>query len=35
LPRSIDRVYGVDKAIAFLGYRPQHDFAALFRSPAR
>jgi nucleoside-diphosphate-sugar epimerase len=35
LPRCIDRVYGVDKAIAFLGYRPQHDFAALFRSPAR
>jgi nucleoside-diphosphate-sugar epimerase len=35
LPRSIDRVYGVDKAIAGLGYRPHHDFAALFRSPAR
>jgi UDP-glucose 4-epimerase len=35
LPRSIDRVYVVDKAIAELGYRPQHDFAALFRRPAR
>jgi nucleoside-diphosphate-sugar epimerase len=35
LPRSIDRVYGVDKAVAGLGYRPQHDFAALFRGPAR
>jgi nucleoside-diphosphate-sugar epimerase len=34
LPRSIDRVYVVDKAIAELGYRPQHDFAALFRRPA-
>jgi UDP-glucose 4-epimerase len=34
LPRSIDRVYVVGKAIAGLGYRPQHDFAALFRSPA-
>ena len=34
LPRSIDRVYVVDKAIAGLGYRPQHDFAALFRRPA-
>jgi nucleoside-diphosphate-sugar epimerase len=35
LPRSIDRVYVVDKAVAGLGYRPQHDFAALFRRPAR
>ena len=34
LPRSIDRVYVVDKAIAALGYRPLHDFAALFRRPA-
>ena len=34
LPHSIDRVYVVDKAIAGLGYRPQHDFAALFRRPA-
>jgi UDP-glucose 4-epimerase len=34
LPRSIDRVYVVDKAIAGLGYRPVHDFAALFRRPA-
>lgn len=34
LPRSIDRVYVVDKAIAGLGYRPQHDFAALFRRSA-
>src|SRR5688572_8529428 len=34
LPRSIDRVYVVDKAIARLGYRPRHDFAALFRRPA-
>lgn len=34
LPRSIDRVYVVDKAVAGLGYRPQHDFAALFRRPA-
>jgi nucleoside-diphosphate-sugar epimerase len=33
LPRSIDRVYVVDKAIAGLGYRPVHDFAALFRRP--
>jgi len=33
LPRSIDRVYVVDKAIAGLGYRPQHDFAALLRRP--
>lgn len=31
LPRSIDRVYVVDKAIAGLGYRPVHDFATLFR----
>jgi nucleoside-diphosphate-sugar epimerase len=31
LPRSIDRVYVVDKAIAQLGYRPVHDFPALFR----
>lgn len=31
LPRSIDRVYVVDKAIAGLGYRPEHDFAAHFR----
>jgi nucleoside-diphosphate-sugar epimerase len=30
LPRSIDRVYVVERAIAELGYRPQHDFAALF-----
>ena len=34
LPRSIDRVYVVDKAIADLGYRPEHDFASLFRRPA-
>jgi UDP-glucose 4-epimerase len=34
LPRSIDRVYVVEKAVAGLGYRPQHDFAALFRRPA-
>jgi len=34
LPRSIDRVYVVDKAIAGLGYRPVHDFAALFRRPS-
>jgi nucleoside-diphosphate-sugar epimerase len=33
LPRSIDRVYVVDKAIGGLGYRPVHDFAALFRRP--
>jgi UDP-glucose 4-epimerase len=33
LPRSIDRVYVVDKAIAGLGYRPVHDFAELFRRP--
>jgi nucleoside-diphosphate-sugar epimerase len=30
LPRSIDRVYVVDRAAAVLGYRPQHDFASLF-----
>jgi nucleoside-diphosphate-sugar epimerase len=35
LPQSIDRVYVVDKAIAGLGYRPVHDFASLFRHPAR
>jgi UDP-glucose 4-epimerase len=34
LPRSIDRVYVVDKAIAGLGYRPEHDFVSLFRRPA-
>jgi len=34
LPRSIDRVYVVDKAIAGLGYRPRHDFASLFRRPS-
>jgi nucleoside-diphosphate-sugar epimerase len=34
LPQFIDRVYVVEKAIAGLGYRPQHDFAALFRRPA-
>ena len=33
LPRSIDRVYVVDKATSALGYRPVHDFAALFRHP--
>jgi len=31
LPASIDRVYVVDKATSGLGYRPVHDFAALFR----
>ncbi len=31
LPRSIDRVYVVEKAVAGLGYRPLHDFATLFR----
>lgn len=31
LPESIDRVYVVDKAIAGLGYRPEHDFESLFR----
>lgn len=35
LPRSIDRVYVVDRAIAELGYRPQHDFASLFPQAAR
>jgi UDP-glucose 4-epimerase len=34
LPRSIDRVYVVDKAIAGLGYRPRHDFVALMKRPA-
>lgn len=34
LPRSIDRVYVVDKATAGLGYRPMHDFASLFRRQA-
>jgi len=34
LPRSIDRVYVVDKAITGLGYRPVHDFASLFRRQA-
>lgn len=34
LPRSIDRVYVVDKAIRELGYRPVHDFASLFLRPA-
>ena len=33
LPRSIDRVYVVDKAVTGLGYRPAHDFASLFRRP--
>lgn len=33
LPASIDRVYVVDKAISGLGYKPAHDFAALFRRP--
>lgn len=33
LPRSIDRVYVVDRAIAELGYRPVHDFASLFQRP--
>jgi nucleoside-diphosphate-sugar epimerase len=33
LPRSIDRVYVVEQAIVGLGYRPVHDFAALFRRP--
>jgi len=33
LPRSIDRVYVVEKAIAGIGYRPEHGFAALFRRP--
>lgn len=35
LPRSIDRVYVVDKAIAGLGYGPRQDFSALFRRPER
>ena len=35
LPRSIDRVYVVDGAIAGLGYRPQHGFAALFPQSGR
>lgn len=30
LPDCVDRVYVVDKAIAALAYRPQHDFASLF-----
>ncbi len=34
LPPSIDRVYVVDKAMAGLGYRPEHDFASLFRRQA-
>jgi nucleoside-diphosphate-sugar epimerase len=34
LPHSIDRVYVVDKAIAVLGYRPQHDFVSLVKRPA-
>ncbi|MBX3703846.1 MAG: NAD(P)-dependent oxidoreductase [Steroidobacteraceae bacterium] len=34
LPASIDRVYVVDRAMAELGYRPEHDFASLFRRPA-
>jgi UDP-glucose 4-epimerase len=34
LPRSIDRVYVVDRAIERLGYRPVHDFASLFRHSA-
>jgi nucleoside-diphosphate-sugar epimerase len=34
LPRSIDRVYVVDKAIERLGYRPVHDFASLFSRQA-
>lgn len=35
LPRSIDRVYVVDRAVAGLGYRPQHDFAGMFAKPPR
>jgi nucleoside-diphosphate-sugar epimerase len=31
LPRSIDRVYVVERAMSGLGYRPEHDFAALLR----
>ncbi len=34
LPRSIDRVYVVDRAIERLGYRPLHDFESLFPSQA-
>ncbi len=34
LPRSIDRVYVVNRAIEGLGFRPVHDFASLFRRPA-
>lgn len=34
LPRAIDRVYVVDKAIKGLGYRPVHDFASLFQRTA-
>jgi UDP-glucose 4-epimerase len=34
LPRSIDRVYVVDKAIAGLGYQPLGDFASMFRRQA-
>jgi UDP-glucose 4-epimerase len=30
LPRSIDRVYVIDKARAVLGWTPHHDFASLF-----
>jgi nucleoside-diphosphate-sugar epimerase len=35
LPQSIDRVYVVDQAVAVLGYRPQHGFAALFPQSSR
>jgi nucleoside-diphosphate-sugar epimerase len=35
LPRSIDRVYVVERAIAGLGYRPQHGFADWFGPQAR
>jgi UDP-glucose 4-epimerase len=35
LPRMIDRVYVVERAIAELGYRPQHGFADWFGPPAR
>ncbi len=34
LPRSIDRVYVVDKAIDKLGFQPAHDFASLFSRQA-
>ncbi|MGQ0384204.1 MAG: NAD-dependent epimerase/dehydratase family protein [Gammaproteobacteria bacterium] len=34
LPRCIDRIYVVAKAITGLGYRPVHDFASLFRRAA-